>query len=120
MLFASIMAIGIHIGTAHVDPDMPLNDFNPGVYAVFDNGVTVGTYYNSIRKQTVYAGYTAKYKQFSLMVGGATGYNYKVVPMIVPSVVLPLAEDFNLRIAYIPKMKITGAHVVHFTVEKTF
>ena len=40
--------------------------------------------------------------------------------MIVPSVAIPLAEDVNLRIAYIPKMKITGAHVVHFTIEKTF
>ena len=73
MLIASIVAIGLHVGTAHIDPDMPLNDFNPGIYAVLDNGVTVGTYYNSIRKQTVYAGYTTKYKQFSLMVGVATG-----------------------------------------------
>ena len=49
--------LGLHIGSQHF-PAQQYNNFNPGAYYIHDNGATVGTYYNSERRQSVYAGWT--------------------------------------------------------------
>lgn len=82
-------SVGVHIGSVH--DKQGFNNINPGVY-VNHNGWTAGTYYNSERKQSYYAGYTAQGElvhnlSWGLTVGAITGYSAgKVIPLVVPSV----------------------------------
>lgn len=107
--------IGIHMATAHVDADRPMNDTNPGIYVQATNNIVVGTYYNSIKRQTTYVGYTYSTKYVDFTTGVATGYNKSVIPMFVPS-----TKFGPIRVAYLPKMHITSAHIIHFSIEKEF
>ncbi len=116
--------VGIHIGSQHVDADEKFNNFNPGVYINHD-GWTAGTYYNSIKKQSFYAGYTFEYPigpvRAGLTIGAISGYNVNpVAPLVAPSVRMSVAKDIGVRLFYLPKVKFTGAHVFHLTMEKTF
>ena len=47
--------LGFHIGSQHF-PARDFNDANPGAYYIHSSGATIGTYYNSERRQSVYAG----------------------------------------------------------------
>lgn len=109
---ASAATVGIHIGSQHY-PAKQFNNSNPGAYYISDDGWTVGTYYNSDRKQSVYAGKTWDYGRWRLQAGGITGYRYAVMPMIVPSVGL----GYGFRLSVLPKVERRGASVVHLTWE---
>ena len=110
-------SVGVHIGSWHSEPGF--NNVNPGVY-VNHNGWTAGTYWNSLRKQSVYAGYTFEYKMFGLTVGAITGYPSPVLPLVVPSVKFASPFGGSMRVLYIPYIKQTGAHVLHLTQEWRF
>lgn len=114
------VVLGLHLFSFHSAPGF--NDVNPGVYAQFDNGVTVGTYFNSERRQTFYAGKTFNlYGPIDLTVGVITGYSAaSVLPMAVPSARVRLGERVNLRVAYVPKIEKRGAHAVSFMIERRF
>lgn len=66
------------------------NEVNTGVgithYIQQDRSIMIGTYYNSIKQQSVYALYGWHYGPFSLHAGAVTGYNYPIVPAITPQV----------------------------------
>ena len=101
--------LGLHIGSQHF-PAQQYNNFNPGAYYIHDNGATVGTYYNSERRQSVYAGWTWDSGPWRLQVGAITGYERSaVLPMIVPSV----AVGYGFRLAVLPKVERDGSSVVH-------
>ena len=101
--------LGVHIGSQHF-PAQQYNNFNPGAYYIHDNGATVGTYYNSERRQSVYAGWTWDSGPWRLQVGAITGYERRaVLPMIVPSVAL----GYGFRLAVLPKVERGGSSVVH-------
>ena len=101
--------LGVHIGSQHF-PAQQYNNFNPGAYYIHDNGATVGTYYNSERRQSVYAGWTWDSGPWRLQVGAITGYERRaVLPMIVPSVAL----GYGFRLAVLPKVERDGSSVVH-------
>ena len=51
---SSAGTLGLHLGSQHY-PAKNFNNLNPGAYYISDDGWTVGTYYNSVRKQSVYA-----------------------------------------------------------------
>ena len=101
--------LGLHIGSQHF-PAQQYNNFNPGAYYIHDNGATVGTYYNSERRQSVYAGWTWDSGPWRLQVGAITGYERaKVLPMVVPSVAL----GYGFRLTVLPKVERSGSSVVH-------
>ena len=101
--------LGLHIGSQHF-PAQQYNNANPGAYYIHDNGATVGTYYNSERRQSVYAGWTWDYGPWRLQVGAITGYERSaVLPMAVPSVAL----GHGFRLAALPKVERDGSAAIH-------
>ena len=101
--------LGFHLGSQHF-PAQQYNNFNPGAYYIHDNGATVGTYYNSERRQSVYAGWTWDSGPWRLQVGAITGYKRRaVLPMIVPSVAL----GYGFRLTVLPKIERGGSTVIH-------
>jgi hypothetical protein len=112
--------VGLHLASVHM-PAQDFNNFNPGIYYRNDAGWTAGGYYNSLRKVSVYAGYTWQYRALGLTVGGATGYEVPVQPLLVPSLRLFSTEAFSARLAYIPRVeKRIESNVLHLTVEYSF
>ena len=102
--------LGLHIGSQHF-PAQEYNNFNPGAYYIHDNGATVGTYYNSERRQSVYAGWTWDSGPWRLQVGAITGYERaKVLPVVMPSVAL----GHGFRLVMLPKVERNGSSVIHF------
>lgn len=101
--------LGLHIGSQHF-PAQQYNNANPGAYYIHDNGATVGTYYNSERRQSMYAGWTWDSGPWRLQVGAITGYERgAVLPMVVPSVAL----GHGFRLVVLPKVERGGSSVVH-------
>ena len=106
--------LGLHLGSKHF-PARSFNDANPGMYYIHDNGATVGTYYNSERRQSVYAGWTWDSGPWRLQVGAITGYERRdVLPMIVPSVAL----GYGFRLVVLPKIERGGSTVIHLMYER--
>lgn len=110
--------VGIHAVSWHEKDGM--NNVNPGIYGRWDNGFTAGTYYNSERRQTFYAGWTFADSSdtFAVTVGAATGYmRASVVPILVPSVRLPMTDRFSLRVSVAP---VKDAAAIHLSFEGRF
>ena len=113
-------SIGIHIGSQH--DKAGFNNFNPGVY-VNHNGYTLGTYYNSERKQSYYAGYTFESAPFygslrgALTVGGITGYGRPMF-LAVPSISAsnPVLGG-RTRLSLAVKTNRDGANALHLSQE---
>ena len=109
--------IVVHLASYH--PDVrTYNEINPGIaYRKYtdDKFCAIGTYKNSISKQSVYAGFgidvAKKYNiTASLTAGLITGYLIDVAPFIIPEV----SADFNnlkIIVNYIPKVTINNLTV---------
>ena len=111
--WAQAGTLGLHIGSQHF-PAKDFNNSNPGVYYISDQGWTVGTYYNSERRQSVYAGWTWDYGPWRLQAGAITGYRRAaVLPLIAPSVSL----GYGFRLTVLPKVERGGSAVIHLTWE---
>ncbi len=109
--------IGLHVASHHA-PAKNYNNSNPGIYYRNDEGWTAGAYRNSLRKDSVYAGYTWKFGALDVTTAGVTGYFDKVQPLLVPSISLFTYQGITPRIAYIPRVeKKIGAHVLHLMIE---
>ncbi len=123
-LCCTVAAVGLHVGSAHLDQAgwmkrQSINDVNVGAYVRYTSGLTLGTYKNSFDDQSIYAGWTVSHGPFSATVGGITGYpGRRVNLMLVPSVNVPLSDGWSVRLAYLPRTKQTGAHVVHLMLER--
>ena len=105
--------LGLHIGSQHF-PAKQYNNFNPGAYYIHSSGATIGTYYNSERRQSVYAGWTWDYGPWRLQAGAITGYERStVLPMVVPSVAL----GYGFRLTALPKVERDGSAVIHLMYE---
>jgi hypothetical protein len=112
--------VGLHLASHHF-PSKHYNNSNPGIYYRVDEGWTAGYYRNSLRKDSVYAGYTWKYHQLDITTALVTGYFHDVQPLLVPSLSLFTYEGFTPRVAYIPRVeKKIGSHVLHLMVERAF
>lgn len=110
--WAQAGTLGLHIGSQHF-PKQDYNNFNPGAYYISDEGWTAGTYYNSERKQSVYAGKSWDFGPFRLQAGLITGYSSPVLPMVAPSVSL----GAGFRLTVLPKVERGGSSVIHLTWE---
>jgi len=108
---------GLHLVSYH-EPDKTYNNTNPGAYYRHPDGWTAGFYRNSVRRDSIYIGYTWKYGILDITTAGVSGYFHKVQPLLVPSISLGTWQGFTPRIAYIPRVeKKIGSHVVHLMVE---
>lgn len=128
LIACCVAAIGLHLGSAHIDVDPAAPKFtgvNPGVYAEFKNGMIAGTYRNSLARQSAYLGYKvviARHAPFQIDVGvgAVTGYPMKVAPLVLPSLHMDLGPHYGVRVSYLPKIKFTQAHVVHVSLDYRF
>lgn len=122
MSLSQAPTIGVHLGSQHY-PARDYNNVNLGTYVVHENGCTYGSYMNSIRRPTAYVGYMIKgvgFKQLDLVVGVAGGYKYPM-PMIVPSVRIPVTQHSAFRVAAIAaQSEGRPAAVFHLTYEFKF
>lgn len=122
-------AVGVHLGSVHSNSRDEVsgrnwNNANPGVYFRWGN-VAVGTYYNSIRKESFYVGYVYPVTDYlDVTVGVISGYNgpgyaaKPIMPMVVPSVHFPIGDSgLRGRIHVAPKVAKGGATAVHFSLE---
>ena len=110
---ANAGTLGLHIGSQHF-PARDFSNANPGVYYIHSSGATIGTYYNSERRQSVYAGWTWDYGPWRLQAGAITGYRRSaVLPLIAPSVSL----GYGFRLTVLPKVERSGSSVVHLMYE---
>jgi hypothetical protein len=138
--------VGLHLVSYHAEKggssssgDRGWNNRNLGVYARWDNGATIGTFKNSLYRQSAYLGWTVSdySNTVSLTLGAISGYdkitsgmgdhqdircdksgcrlvNLKsvILPLIVPSVRIGITEKLAARIAIlaVPKHPV-AAHL---------
>ncbi len=117
---------GLHLATAHFSdhPTTQLRAETPGLYLRLASGATVGAFRNSYGHGSVYAGYTWETadRRFALLAGAVTGYSAaRVMPLLAPSVRLPITSSAALRIALLPK-PVRGGHsaALHLATEIDF
>jgi len=115
---AAAATIGLHLGSLHSTSGWC--DYNPGVYARLDSGATFGAFRNSECRTSAYAGWTWEVKRgklsAALTAGAITGYVARpVLPLFVPSIKVSV-----VRLSYTPKINRSGAHALHFSIERDF
>lgn len=112
---SNAQTLGLHVGTVHEKAGF--NDSNPGAYIVFNNGLTAGTYFNSISRQSNYIGYTVKDSTdtFAVTLTAITGYRPDPQYAAIPSVRIPLTQSLSGRITvlYAPDCGVA----VHYSLE---
>jgi hypothetical protein len=113
--WADLQRVGLHLGTVH--HGQGFEDFNPGAYAVWDGGATLGAYRNSEGAPSAYLGWTWEAGPLGLTAMAVTGYRRApVLPGLIPSLCVPLAGGLGARVSLIlaPEKR---ARAVHFSVE---
>ena len=109
--------IGFHLFSQHF-PAADYNNINPGIYYRLAEGPVMGVYRNSVRRASIYAGYTWQWGRFDLTTGAVTGHSKGAQLLLVPSVGLFTVAGFTARLAYIPHVeKRIGSNVLHLAVE---
>lgn len=123
--------VGVHVGSLHSNnrdnvAGRNWNNVNPGLFVRRDN-VVVGTYYNSIRKESFYVGYVYSVTDWlDVTIGAVSGYaapGYSakpVMPLVVPSVHFDVMHNVAARIHLIPQVSKGGASAVHLSMEYRF
>ena len=135
--------VGIHITSMHLPERENINNINPGIYYRDPSGFVLGTYLNSVRRQSVYLGYTAEMGIWAVTIGAVTGYQKKHDPnycdkgkidlpkapcwsgyssgavtlMFAPSVRLPEIMGVTPRLTIIPSLGVNSS-VLHISLEK--
>lgn len=122
----------VHIGSAHsinkytVDEtyDVTINNNNYGIGYRTDDGLAVGTYFNSYHKQTAYITQEFMYNQYVGVVAGAvSGYQEStgllITPMVAATVKIPLTKTMTANFLVMPKVgKLAG--VAHLAISYKF
>lgn len=121
--------VGLHLVSHHFSAAQKgrpaWNDNNPGVYARWSNGFTLGTFYNSERRQSVYAGQTWETPRWcglaaSVTAGAVTGYARPVSPLLAASASVVLVKGTALRVTLLPRAHPRGSAAAHLSVERLF
>lgn len=116
MAAAQVTTVGVHGVTRH-DPGLGANDVNPGVFAIFESGFLVGTYYNSHFRQSFYAGWTTpEWYRMRLSFVGVTGYFAPVTPIIMPSLKVWQGDKWSAWVSGSPfRLSEDGQSVLHLS-----
>lgn len=103
------------------------NNTNPGLYVITRDGWTAGFYENSYYETTAYAGWTWSgpawgpvrvEATFALATGYDRVFGCGVLrPMLLPSAVVSLPEDFKVRLSGMP---IGNSGFLHLSIERSF
>lgn len=101
--------VGLHLHTWH--DKAGYREWTPGAYVRLDSGLTVGALRNSFGKPSVYVGWTWG-KRAAVTVGGITGYDRPVKPLVVPSV-----QWGWVRHTLLPKADSKGTTGIHTSIE---
>jgi hypothetical protein len=119
-LAAQAQTFGVHVASVHSGDGM--NNFNPGAYVRFDNGLTAGTYLNSHKRQSAYVGYTletAGALSIALTVGVVSGYKGSWA-LVVPSAAYHTKYG-SVRLGFVPKPPVDGScSALHLMLERKF
>jgi hypothetical protein len=145
--------VGLHLVSYHAEKggssssgDRGWNNRNPGVYAMWGNGATVGTFKNSLYRQSTYLGWTISDSSnlASLTLGVISGYdkitsgmgdhqdvrcdsthgcrlvNLKsvILPLVVPSVRIGIMGGLSARLSLLAVPKQPAA--AHLSLEWRF
>ena len=118
--FEAPAMIGLHLATVHSVSGFC--NINPGAYAVWEGGFTVGAYRNSeCEKVSAYAGWTWQTEgrlRAGVTAGLITGYRRApVMPLLVPSVSFYISPSTTVRLSFLPKVEKGGANALHYSVE---
>lgn len=144
MLTIASLVIGVHLASVHFPQEPYQNNNNPGWYVKTQSGLTLGTYRNTINRDSFYLGQTFSHEPFSLTLGIISGYQKKeyegkctngyvskpgqpcyigntpgaIAPLIVPSVLL---WD-TMRLSLIPGLPgVKNSHnALHLSLEYKF
>lgn len=117
------LIIGLHLVTAHgpAPEGVQLQGFTPGVYVRDASGLTVGGFRNSHGRASFYGGWTwsTADQRWSITVGGVSGYpRAPLLPLIVPSLRVKVAEGFAVRASFLVNPTKDGAHGVNLSIER--
>ena len=122
--------VGVHLVSRHSSYAQRWNDTNPGVYARWSNGLTVGTFHNSERAQSVYAAWSHDWPvveaagaslNAGITLGAVTGYQRApLLPLVAPSLRLGIGQHAGLRATFLFNPTKGGAHAVHLSAEWSF
>lgn len=125
---ATALVIGMHLGSWHSKYNNDFNTTNPGMYLQY-NSFVVGTYKNSLSKQSNYIGYVQEFTEscrYEVQVGAVSGYTTKVLPYVAASVKFDLSEvqqGLQAKVSAIPlytrNEKIEGI-VLGLSLQKSF
>lgn len=116
-LLADTPTIGVHVGSHHF-PARDFTNVNPGLYARWGNGLTLGALRNSERRLSLYAGHTSDWGPLTITAGVITGYRRaNALPLLVPSVRVGRIGDATVRLALLPKVAAGGATAIHLMLE---
>lgn len=105
-------SLQLHAGSYHAEPGY--NNDTPGIGALCpvngDWSLAAGTYFNSMSKQSVYAGFLWQPVRLGPVKAGlygglATGYIYDVVPFAAFALSVPIGKSFEVHLAMVPKVK---------------
>jgi hypothetical protein len=124
ILGACVAAVGLHLGSLHLDPEpwlqqRGMNGINPGAMVEMDNGLTLGGYRNTLNGKSLYAGYTAHFGPLAVL-AGAVSYENRWYAALAPGAQFNITPHWDARIVYIPKIEATGAHVLHLMAVRRF
>ena len=116
-------SIGLH--TLSVHSASGYNGINPGVYAIWPNGVTGGAFYNSYERNSVYAGWLWRFdaaQRFGALLGAATGYGSTTETMVLAPLVAPTFrwawnDGMSARVTWFPDPRRGAVQVLHLSFE---
>jgi hypothetical protein len=115
--------LGAHLLSIHVPGTHEFGAYRtvtPGLYAIATSGATFGAYRNSYGRVSAYGGWTWRSDdgRLAFVAAGATGYEGPAIRLIAaPSVRFSLGSTW-LRVAYLPRVEKSGAHVIHLAIER--
>lgn len=123
MLDLAIVGLGLHLASVHGEDGF--NNINPGIYLQAEiNGEqwVAGTYYNSIKRQSAYVGWTYTEGPLGIewTLGIITGYEKSPLPLVAPSYTFKLTEDTKARIVLLPNPFKPRQSALHLAVEWRF
>ncbi|HET8689739.1 MAG TPA: hypothetical protein VFM18_24295 [Methanosarcina sp.] len=124
MLIESVV-LGMHLYTQHLDLNRNYQSETEGIYVSMDVGnrfcsPSAGVYNNSDFGVSRWVGCTANLDQkkiFRVTYGFVDGYSVGRLPLVIPSVAIPLNKYASFGIGYIPKANKNASDGIHFTFE---
>lgn len=101
------LIIGLNIFTPHAAYH-DYSNITPGIYAHVNDDLLIGVVRNSYKNASFYAGKTWDFHKFTIILGGATGYDYAP---IVPLVSVGWKFDSGIRAQFLPGTHWKGSSV---------